>query len=282
MLAFADWANDDGRSIYPSVNTLAKRLRLSRRQIQRKLAAIKATFYLEDDGQTEYGTKRYLIRIDLLQECPLIYGRQQPSDNLVIKKFGYIDGDKDGVDNDMGVSPKETRKTQFAPKATPNTFTTSSNTSTTQTRSVSIYDYCIPNCLNDYSVEVCVALESAKIEHRRLILDQVEYEVKRGQNSERDEIKDPVSYLQKLTSLSKSGHYRIPNNGEKKSKTIETKINDIEMERSTLNSEITSLRRLSLHNESSSDTDDSLTNQAKRIAQRIDELTHKLIKLRKK
>lgn len=70
LLALADFADDDGRNIHPSITTLAKKLRLSRSQTQRVVHALLDAGWIRIVGNTNGGaagaTRRYEIDIGRL------------------------------------------------------------------------------------------------------------------------------------------------------------------------------------------------------------------------
>jgi len=70
MLALADFANDAGESIHPSMRTLAEKVRLTRRQTQRILRELEADGYLEPSGPSAGGkqtsTRHFRIRLERL------------------------------------------------------------------------------------------------------------------------------------------------------------------------------------------------------------------------
>lgn len=61
LLALADKANDEGRSIYPAIETLANMTGLSDRSVQRAEAALQKLGILQQVGFSEYGTKEFKI-----------------------------------------------------------------------------------------------------------------------------------------------------------------------------------------------------------------------------
>ena len=60
LLALADHANDEGRSIYPSVQTLCIKTKLSRPTICKALDALIRNNYIEYVGRSRLKTKEYL------------------------------------------------------------------------------------------------------------------------------------------------------------------------------------------------------------------------------
>jgi hypothetical protein len=100
MLALADWANDAGDRIYPSVGTIAKKVRQSERNVQRLLRRIEKSGWLEivDNKHGGHGlTRRYRIPLEMVTTC-------RPS----ISDKGDSRGKKGDVRDqkgDMAVSP---------------------------------------------------------------------------------------------------------------------------------------------------------------------------------
>ncbi len=68
MLALADWANDDG-VCWPSIPTLARKVRMSERQVQRMVRDLVASHELYADTKKGRGhTTRYIVLVGLAQE----------------------------------------------------------------------------------------------------------------------------------------------------------------------------------------------------------------------
>lgn len=61
LLALADHANDEGKSIYPAISRLELMTGLKDRTIQRAEEALEMLGILRHDGWSEYGTKNYSI-----------------------------------------------------------------------------------------------------------------------------------------------------------------------------------------------------------------------------
>jgi DnaD/phage-associated family protein len=59
LVVMADFANDDGHGIFPSGNTIAKRARLSKRQVQRLVRDLQDRGYLHYQGQAPAGTNMW-------------------------------------------------------------------------------------------------------------------------------------------------------------------------------------------------------------------------------
>jgi len=74
MLALADWASDDGGRIYPSVETLARKIRMSERQTRRILRELENEPYLKNLTPENKGgagqSSRYQIGVKTLTDCP--------------------------------------------------------------------------------------------------------------------------------------------------------------------------------------------------------------------
>lgn len=63
LLALADNANDDGGDSYPSVDTIARKARISPRQVQRCLSSLKSAGHITETGTSSYGTTVYRVRM---------------------------------------------------------------------------------------------------------------------------------------------------------------------------------------------------------------------------
>jgi len=61
LLAMADHANDDGRSVYPSVGKLSKKTALADRTVRRAIDALESLGLVKATGESEYGTTEYRI-----------------------------------------------------------------------------------------------------------------------------------------------------------------------------------------------------------------------------
>lgn len=127
-LALADWANDEGRSIYPSVPAAARKARLSERQVQRLLRKMEGRGYLEVDGETEYGTRRYRLRLDLIETLPIVCGRGYvtPGDKM-------SPGDNGDKNNTPDVTTTVTSGAETLRSMSPKPFTTTVYPSTPPT-----------------------------------------------------------------------------------------------------------------------------------------------------
>ncbi len=65
LLALADYANEDGRNIYPSISTLERRTLLSRRAVINALDALKTAGIVSvDERGSKFGTNEYAINIE--------------------------------------------------------------------------------------------------------------------------------------------------------------------------------------------------------------------------
>ena len=73
MLALADWGNDRGARIYPSMKTLAGKIRISERQTIRIIHDLVENDYLEHLNPENKGGRdspnRYRIRLETLSKC---------------------------------------------------------------------------------------------------------------------------------------------------------------------------------------------------------------------
>ena len=82
MLALVDYADDNGRNIYPSIETLSKKTGYSERNVQRILKSLEDDGLIIITGRSKYGTIRIMLNL------PAIQGRMPevvdtpPDDNL--------------------------------------------------------------------------------------------------------------------------------------------------------------------------------------------------------
>lgn len=88
MLALADWGDDDGRRVYPSMGTLAAKIRMSKRQAVRVVHYLIETGYLEllnpENSGGRAKTNQYRIRLETLSNChPLVSERVTDSTERV-------------------------------------------------------------------------------------------------------------------------------------------------------------------------------------------------------
>lgn len=109
MLALADHANDDGDRIFPSVGTIAKRLRLSRRQAQRVIGFLIEQGWLSIT-KNEFGgkpgtTRHYSMNVQRLRQAPLFI--ESTGDADVTGDIG-VTGDTGDID---GCHPRHRRVT---------------------------------------------------------------------------------------------------------------------------------------------------------------------------
>lgn len=66
-LCLADFADDDGRRIFPSVATLGRKTRQSRRSVQNQLRRMEVIGYLSQVGKTPSGCIEYRINLDFFE-----------------------------------------------------------------------------------------------------------------------------------------------------------------------------------------------------------------------
>lgn len=74
MLALADYGDDAGARIYPSMETLAAKTRMSERQIRRIVGDLVKEKYLVLEAKASGGkhkTNRYRIDLETLSNCPV-------------------------------------------------------------------------------------------------------------------------------------------------------------------------------------------------------------------
>lgn len=66
-LCLADFADDDGRRIFPSVETLGRKTRQSRRSVQTQLRRMETIGFVSSVGKTSTGTMEYRINLDFFE-----------------------------------------------------------------------------------------------------------------------------------------------------------------------------------------------------------------------
>lgn len=115
MIALADWAGDDGARLYPSVATLAAKIRMSERQTKRLLEWLITEKYLELRTPGNAGgrrhSNRYRIRLETLSSCPIIRPETQTN------PAGNPDNLSNNSDIAMSGEPLEPIKPLPAPPA---------------------------------------------------------------------------------------------------------------------------------------------------------------------
>ena len=67
LIALADHANDEGRSIYPGVRRLSAKTKLTQRTVCNAIEALVKAGYLGYTGFSRYGTKEYFINVEILE-----------------------------------------------------------------------------------------------------------------------------------------------------------------------------------------------------------------------
>lgn len=122
-LALADWCDDRGRGIYPAVPAAARKARLSDRQVQRLLRHMEAAGYLTTDGETEYGTRRYRLRLDRIEALAVVYGRRGEDDETDVTPGDKMSPGDIGDANPAGDVAKNDTMSRQEPRMSPNTFT---------------------------------------------------------------------------------------------------------------------------------------------------------------
>lgn len=78
LLALADWCDDDGGSLYPSISKVARKCRISSRQVQRIMRDLEEECYIRVVGNHEGGkpgsTRRYHVNVSHLLSIPVWTG----------------------------------------------------------------------------------------------------------------------------------------------------------------------------------------------------------------
>jgi len=78
LVALADFADDDGASVFPSVETLARRARCSRRSAERALRALRDRGVIKPVGTSKLRTRLY--RLDMpARPAPIRLAREAAS-----------------------------------------------------------------------------------------------------------------------------------------------------------------------------------------------------------
>lgn len=110
MLALADWCDDEGGRLYPSVAAVAKRIRLSESQARRSLHKLIEKNYLKvvknHDGGFNKETRHYQINV-LLLHVPLYKWDKAAKLKKKVASLDDIYGDFDINFNDYGKKETE-------------------------------------------------------------------------------------------------------------------------------------------------------------------------------
>ena len=76
MLALADWCNDKGGSLHPSMKTVASKIRVSEKQARRLVRGFEQQGYLSVVGNAYGGapgtTKQFRLNVEKLAALPLL------------------------------------------------------------------------------------------------------------------------------------------------------------------------------------------------------------------
>ena len=137
MLALADYSNDEGGSIYPSMATIAKKLRVNPRQAKRIVQKLLARgFLIPDAGDSPHGgrpdstdsTRHLRIDIQQLKRAPVMHDpmnkRGGVNDTGVICDTGVIEGkegchlgaNRGGVNDTQNTSEPSVKQTSVNPE----------------------------------------------------------------------------------------------------------------------------------------------------------------------
>jgi hypothetical protein len=100
LLAYADHASDDGKRVYPAVDTIAKKTSYSARTVQRITRQLEEAGFLIPDGKGKKGTNRWRIPIDV------------GGVNLSPLTSEVVKGDIDDQGGDIG----DTKSAQMSPE----------------------------------------------------------------------------------------------------------------------------------------------------------------------
>lgn len=96
MLALADWCNDEGGSLYPSMATLAKKMRVSERQAQRVMRSLMNKGFISVVGNANGGapgtTRQYHLDVEKIAQLPGAGADLSTGDIDVTPDTGVTDG----------------------------------------------------------------------------------------------------------------------------------------------------------------------------------------------
>ena len=69
LRAYAHYSDSEGKSTYPSFQTVADKAKLSRDTVRRRVKRLADLELLQFQGISEYETKKYDLNIDYLEKC---------------------------------------------------------------------------------------------------------------------------------------------------------------------------------------------------------------------
>lgn len=95
LLAYADHAKDDGSSVFPAVETVAKKCSYSKRTVQRVTRELEAEGFLIPDGAGPKGVKRWRIDLEKLEPRQNVTPVNEEVENAEVTD----DGDNDDTKN---------------------------------------------------------------------------------------------------------------------------------------------------------------------------------------
>lgn len=252
MLALADWADDQGKGIYPCNATIAEKLRLDIRQTQRLMKKLMDCGFIGKDGFSEQGTNRVKILLPNLLNRPRSYLKDHDKYKSMVEEYLMLaspTGDNNDGNSDIDVTHEVSCVTQNVTHESPNTLTPSSKSSTPPPPAgvVTLDDYRVPDCLVNYPSDVIQLLDMAKEEDRQSILDKVEIQVVGGIKGERSEIKDPVGFPGALCKASRNGQYRDKQEARNKPDENEVRLRELRLEYNEKINCLDTLNRLLTH-----------------------------------
>ena len=105
MLALVDYADDNGRNIYPSIETLSKKTGYSERNVQRILKSLEDEGLILIVGRSKYGTIRITLNLPAIQERKAVEDDTPTDDNLSQINDKMSQNDDKMSQNDDKMSP---------------------------------------------------------------------------------------------------------------------------------------------------------------------------------
>jgi len=109
MIALADWASDDGARIFPSIETLAIKTRMSERQTRRILRHLEDNKFITNLTPENRGGKgksnHYRIEIQTLSNCPAIKVAPDPNPDIQVPNPDIQVPNPDTIVSDYPLEP---------------------------------------------------------------------------------------------------------------------------------------------------------------------------------
>ncbi len=105
MLALVDYADDNGRNIYPSIETLSKKTGYSERNVQRILKSLEDEGLILIVGRSKYGTIRITLNLPAIQERKAVEDDTPTDDKMSQINDKMSQNDDKMSQNDDKMSP---------------------------------------------------------------------------------------------------------------------------------------------------------------------------------